>query len=181
MLTSAILIPSSAQDTDPMKAWQDYMTPGEMHQWLAKHVGTWEAEMNQWMDPAAPPMKAKATEVVTMTMNGLFQVSQYSSTMMGMPFSGQGILGYDNARKKFVLTWIDSFGSGMVFMTGTYDAATKTLNLAGTQTDPLTGNDSPIRQVNVYHDDNSYRSTLYGVGMDGKEAKFMEGTYHRKK
>jgi hypothetical protein len=152
-----------------------------MHKWLSSQVGTWEAELSMWMDPAQPPTKSATTDVVTMTMNGLFQIADMTSTMMGMPFKGQSTLGYDNAKKKFVLSWIDAFSSGMVIMTGDYDAATKTLSLAGTQTDPMTGQDSPIRQVNVYHDDNSYTFTMYGAGMDGKEMKFMEGTYKRKK
>ncbi len=171
----------NAQNTDPMKAWQEYMTPGDMHKWLAKHVGTWEAEVSQWLDPAQPPAKSKATEVVTMTLNGLYQVSNYSGDIMGMPMSGQATLGYNNAKKIFELTWIDNMGSGIIFMTGTYDAATKTLTLKGKQTDPMTGQDSDIRQVNKFIDDDSYTMTMYGAGMDGKEAKFMEGTYKRKK
>lgn len=177
LLTSFSL---TAQD-DMMKAWQHYMTPGPMHKWLASQTGTWEAEVSMWMDPAAPPTKSPATDVVSMSMNGLFQIGDYSSTMNGMPFKGQSTLGYDNAKKKFVLSWIDGFGSGIINMTGDYDEKTKTLSLSGYQTDPMTGKDSPIRQVNVYHDENSYTSSMYGAGPDGKEMKFMEGTYKRKK
>lgn len=170
---------SHAQN-DPMKAWQDFMTPGPMHKWLAGQVGTWDGDVSQWLDPSAPPMKAQATDVVTMTMNGLYQVGNFSSTMMGMPMTGQSTLGYDNAKKMFVLSWIDNLGSGIVFMTGTYDEATKTLELKGKQTDPMSGKDTDIRQVNKYIDDNTYIMTMYGVGMDGKEMKFMEGTFKRK-
>lgn len=167
--------------TDPMKAWQDFMTPGPMHKWMAGHVGTWEAEVSQWLDPAAPPTKSKATDVVKMSMNGLYQIADFSSSMMGMPMTGQSTLGYDNAKKKFVLSWIDNLGSGIIFMSGTYDEATKTLELKGKQTDPMTGGDSDIRQINKYIDDDTYVMTMYGAGMDGKEVKFMEGTFKRKK
>jgi hypothetical protein len=170
-----------AQNTDPMKAWQDFMTPGTMHKWMTKHVGTWEAEVSQWLDPSAPPTKSKATDVVTMAMNGLYQVGNFSSNMMGMPMMGQSTLGYDNAKKIFVLSWIDNMGSGIVNMTGTYDEATKTLNLKGKQTDPITGKDSDIRQENKFTDDDTYVMTMYGASPDGKEMKFMEGTFKRKK
>jgi hypothetical protein len=30
-------------------------------------------------------------------------------------------------------------------------------------------------------DDNTYSMTMYGAGMDGKEMKFMEGTFKKKK
>jgi Protein of unknown function (DUF1579) len=170
-----------AQNADPMKAWQEFMTPGAMHKWMATHVGTWEAEVSQWMDPTAAPTKSKATDVVTMSMNGLYQVGNFSSNMMGMPMMGQSTLGYDNAKKMFVMSWIDNLGSGIVYMTGTYDEKTKTLSLKGKQTDPMTGHDSDIRQENKFIDDNTYVMAMYGAGMDGKEMKFMEGTFKRKK
>ncbi len=181
VITSVFLQNVNAQGADPMKAWQDFMTPGAMHQWLAKQVGTWEAEVSQWMDPAAAPTKVKATDIVKMSMNGLYQVADFSSTMMGMPMMGQSTLGFDNAKKKFVMTWIDNLGSGIVYMTGTYDEATKTLELKGKQTDPMTGKDSDMRQVNKYIDADNYTMSMYGAGMDGKEMKFMEGTFKRKK
>ncbi len=172
---------SFAQTADPMKAWQDFMTPSENHKMLAKEVGTWEAEVSQWMDPSAPPTKAKATNVVTMAMNGLYQMGNFTSTMMGMPMMGQSTVGYDNAKKMYVASWIDNLGSGIVRMNGDYDIATKTLTLKGTQTDPMTGKDSDIRQEMKYLNDDTYVLAMYGVGMDGKEMKFMEGTFKRKK
>lgn len=180
VIVAALIQNLNAQSVDPMKAYQDFMTPGPMHQWMAKHVGTWEAEVSSFMDPSNP-QKSKATDVVKMSMNGLYQVADFSSTMMGMPMTGQSTLGFDNAKKKFVLTWIDNLGSGIVYMTGTYDETTKTLELKGKQTDPLSGKDTDIRQVNKYIDADTYTMAMYGAGMDGKEMKFMEGTFKRKK
>lgn len=181
VLTTVLCQHAQAQNADPMKAWQEFMTPGAMHKWLAKQAGTWEAEVSQWMDPSAPPAKSKATDVVSMAMNGLYQVGDFSSTMMGMPMMGRSTLGYDNAKKLFVLSWIDNLGSGIVYMTGTYDEKTKTLSLKGKQTDPMSGKDTDIRQENKYIDDDTYTMAMYGLGMDGKEMKFMEGTFKRKK
>lgn len=181
LLLSATLKAQAPDGVDPMKAWQDYMTPGPMHKMLAKETGTWEAEVSQWMDPSAPPNKMKATNVVTMSMNGLFQIGNFSTNMMGMPMAGQSTVGYDNAKKMFVSTWIDNLGSGIVKMTGHYDEATKTLHMKGTQTDPMTGHDSDIREEIKWHDENSYTMSMFGAGPDGKEMKFMEGTFKRKK
>ncbi len=172
---------SSNEGPDPAKAWQDFMTPNENHKRLSREVGKWEGEVNYWMDPTAPPTKAKATNVVTMTMGGLYQLGDFSSTMMGMPMMGQSTIGFDNAKKVFVLTWIDNMGSGIVKMTGTYDEKTMTLSLKGTQTDPMTGNDSDIREEIKYFNERSYTMTMYGAGMDGKEMKFMEGTFNKVK
>jgi hypothetical protein len=65
-------------------------------------------------------------------------------------------------------------GSGVLIMTGTFDPKTKTLHLAGTQTDPMTGSDIPFREDIEFPDDDTHVMTMYGPGMDGKEMKMME-------
>jgi len=173
--------PAPMSDSAMMKAWQDFMTPGDMHKWMAKTNGTWEGEVTQWMDPKAPPTKAKAVNVQSSALGGRYVIGKFTSTMMGMPFEGMSTMGYDNAKKMFTSTWMDNLGTGIVYMNGTYDETTKTLNLKGHQTDFLTGKDSEIREEMTMIDNDSYSMTMYGTGMDGKEAKFMEGVFKRKK
>lgn len=166
-----------------MKAWQDFATPGPEHAWMAESAGTWVCDsVKQWMDPSQPPSTASATDVVSMTMNGLYQVTDFSSTMMGMPMQGHGLMGYDKMKKKFVLSWVDNMGSGIVRMEGDYDKSTKTLSMAGKQSDPGRNMETDIRQELKFHDDGTYTMSMYGTGHDGKsEQKFMEGTFRRKK
>ena len=38
-----------------------------------------------------------------------------------------------------------------------------------------------MRQVLTFHNDDSYTMAMYGTGHDGKETKFMEGTFKRTK
>ena len=164
-----------------MKAWMDFATPGAMHTWMVKTNGTWEAEVSQWMDAKAPPTKMKATNVQTAAMGGRYVLGKFSTTMMGQPFEGMSTMGYDNGKKMFVSTWVDNMGTGIIYMTGTYDEGNKMLRLSGKQTDPMTGKDTDIREEMKMIDDNSYTMTMYGTGMDGKEMKFMEGTFTKKK
>lgn len=164
-----------------MKAWQEFATPGDMHKWMEKTNGTWEAEVSSWMAPDAPPMKSKSTNVQSSAMGGRYVIGKFTGTMMGQPFEGMSTMGYDNAKKMFTSTWMDNMGTGIVHMSGTYDEATKTLNLKGHQTDPMTGKDTDIREEMKMIDDNTYTMTMYGAGMDGKEMKFMEGTFKKKK
>lgn len=174
---------TKAQEMDQaamMKAWQNFMTPGDMHKLMMNWEGTWEAEVLSFMDPAAPPQKSTATNTVSSVFNGLYQVSELTGNIMGMPFHGRGTLAYDNAKKVFINTWIDNLGSGIIYMTGTWDAESKTLHLKGIQTDPMTGGDAPIREELKVIDENTQHLTMYGPGMDGGETKFMEATYKRK-
>jgi hypothetical protein len=85
-------------------------------------------------------------------------------------------------KKMFVSSWIDNLGSGIVRMEGTYDEATKTLNMKGKQSDPGQNKETDIRQEFKFTDDNTFVMTMYGTGHDGvTEQKFMEGTFKRKK
>lgn len=174
--------PAAMPDSAAMvKAWEDFKTPGDMHKWMAKTNGSWEGEVTQWMDPNAPPAKSKASITQSSALGGRYVISKYSGSMMGMPMEGISTLGYDNAKKLFVNTWVDNLGTGIVQMSGTYDEATKTLNLKGFQTDPMTGKESDIREELTTIDNDSYTMIMYGAGMDGKEMKFMEGLFKRKK
>jgi hypothetical protein len=169
-----------ADTTGSAQRWMEYMTPGDMHKWMAKGVGTWEGEVRSYM-PGAPVDTQKGKEVTKMSMNGLYQESDFSSTMMGQPFMGHSTMGYDNLRKVFVSTWIDNMGSGIIMMEGTYDAATKTLNMKGKQSDPTYNKQSDMRQEVIFTDDDSYTMNMYGTGPDGKEMKVMDVVLKRKK
>ncbi len=170
---------SYAQSADEQKAWMDYMTPGPVHEMIAKSNGDWTEEITFWMSPDAPPTKTTATATNKMILGGRYQYSSVSGDMMGMPFEGVSILGYDNAKKIFQSTWIDNFGTGITNMTGTWDQATNTVNFTGTSLDPMTGNDIDMRQTFKIIDDNNQIIEMFAT-MDGKEMKTMEIKMTRK-
>lgn len=157
----------------------EYFTPGPMHKWLANFTGEWEADVIGYMDPAKPDT-SKLLQTYSMILNGLYQEAKLTGTMMGMPFEGRSINAYDNAKKKFQTVWVDIFSSGFTYMSGDYDSTTKTLNLKGTQPNPSGNTDMNIREVMKIIDNNTYTLTMYGDGTQGKEIKFMEGTFKRK-
>lgn len=161
--------------------WMEFKTPGDMHKWMEKTNGTWEADISVWMDPSAPPEKSKATMVQSSILGGRYVVGKFSGVLFKLPTEGLSTMSYDNAKKMFVSTWIDNQGTGIVYMSGNYDDKTKTLNLSGYQTDFMTGKDSNIREELTIIDDDSYTMTMFGPGWDGKEMKMMQGTYKRKK
>lgn len=175
-------VPAAAPDTAAMnKAWMAFATPGDMHKWMEKTNGTWEGDVSTWMAPDAPPSVSKAVNVQSSVLGGRYVTGKFSGNMMGQPFNGMSLMGYDNAKKLFTSTWVDDMGTGIVHMDGTYNDATKTLSLKGHQTDFMTGKDSDMREEMVMIDDNTYKMTMYGAGLDGKEMKFMEGTFKKKK
>jgi len=164
-----------------MKNWQEYMTPGEVHKMMAKWDGTWSGDVTMWMAPGVPEQKSTSTAVNKMIMNGLYQESNHSGDMMGMPFSGKSTVAYDNHRKEFVSTWIDNMGSGIMVMKGTWDEATKTINMKGKMVDPGTKMDTDVRETFKIIDDNTQEMEMFVMTPDGKEFKTMNIKYTRKK
>lgn len=156
------------------KAWEAYMTPGEMQKWMSSTDGKWDAEFTFWMSPGAPPQGGSSAKMENKTvMGGRYQVSDYKGTMMGMDFEGHGIMAYDNGLKKFINTWIDNTGTGLMYMEGTMDEAKKTITLTGDAVDPVTGKKSPMRQVLTIVDDKHQTLEMYN-SKNGQEYKSME-------
>ena len=182
MLSAAIIcstLSATAQSDADMKAMMAYSTPGDIHQMLAKTVGSWHGDITMWMQPGAAPVKTVGESTYEMILGGRYLQSKNTGNFMGAPFEGIGTIGYDNAKKVLVNSWIDNMGTGMMYLTGTWDAANKTMNFTGSMVDPIAGGDVKVRQVFKLVDDNTQIMEMYSI-TNGKEFKNMEIKYTRK-
>src|SRR3954453_15795649 len=48
-----------------MKAAMEACTPGKMHEWIGKSVGTWSGKNTMWMYPGSAPVVSETTMNVT--------------------------------------------------------------------------------------------------------------------
>lgn len=179
----SLIIPVSGQEQDmaaQQKAWNDYMTPGWAHQMMAEHSGEWVTVTKFWMDPSAPPQTMEGTAKSEMILGGRYLKSTHSGMMMGMPFEGLSLEGYDNAKEEFTSIWIDNMGTGTSISTGLYDKEKKILTYNGNVFDPMQGKDVAIREVISLIDKDSYKIEMYNE-MNGQEIKSMEIMFTRKK
>ena len=181
MLSTNLLAQDEEAGMDPamMEAWMQSMTPGPMHEMLAHRVGNWTAEVKMWMDPSQPPTTSQATTVCEAMLGGRYFKSIHTGDMMGMPFEGFEISGYDNVKKQFFTIWIDNMGTGIMMSTGSYDEASKTLTLTGQMTEPM-GSEMMVREVIKIIDNDHSTFEMY-VDMGGQEVKNMEISYTRVK
>ena len=171
-----------AQDAgqdEMMKVWQDFMTPGDEHKMLAELTGEWEGEITMWMDPSQPPQKYKGTSKYQPILGGRYIEGSYISEMMGMPFEGRDISGYDKAKKLYFSFWVDNMGTGTMYLEGKYDKDNNALNLAGEMVGPM-GNKMKVRQVSKTIDKDHSVFEMYMDSGNG-EMKSMEIKYTRKK
>jgi hypothetical protein len=112
-------------------------------------------------------------------LDGRVMVEELSSSMMGMPFKGQGMHGYDNVTGKHWSTWVDSMSTGLMVSEGTCDAQ-GACTFTGTYNDAVTKGPKTLRMTSRWSNPTTQVFEMYGPGPDGKEMKMMEITYNKK-
>jgi hypothetical protein len=172
--------PMSAEEKAAMEAWLKYAAPGPSHKLLEPLVGSWNATTTWWQAPGAPPQVSTATAETVAVLGGRFIREDVSGTMMGQPFQGIGYTGYDNFKKKFVGTWMDSMGTMIMVSSGTADATGKVLTFTAEIDDVMSGKTVTVREVARVIDNNKHVFEMYGPDPSGKEFKTMEIVYTRR-
>jgi len=167
----------SSQD-EMMKQWQTYMTPGPEHKMLAEMVGEWEGEISMWMDPSQPPQTMMGTTKYESVLGGRYIVGHYSGEMMGMPFNGMDLTGFDNALKVYQNVWIDNMGTGMMILDGTFDNNTNTVIYLGKMVTP--GGEKVDVKTTLHIIDKDHSTFEMFTNSGNGEIKTMEIKYKRK-
>src|SRR5262245_1025262 len=123
-------------------------TPGKMHERLTKDAGTWKCKCTMWMAPGADPITSEGKSVITPIMDGLFTRCEMSGETTGMgPYTGVGTYGFDNVSQKFVSSWIDNHGSGIMSGEGELSADGKTLTWEYVGNCPITRKPIKMREI----------------------------------
>lgn len=194
LLAGMIALPVLAQNStnqpgeaDMMAVMMEMAKPGENHKQFEAMAGEWTYTVKWWMNPQAPPSESTGTTVSKLVMGGRYLISNHTGKMsmpgpdgkmMDMEFQGMAIEGYDNAKKKFVSSWIDNMGTGIENSEGTYDPATKALTYVGSF-EPMPGMVTKVRQVVKCVDKDHHTMEMF-EDHNGALVKTMEIKYSRK-
>lgn len=170
----------SADEQAMMDAVMKLATPGDAHKKLDRSVGTFDATVKMWMKPGAPPDVSQGKLESKWILDGRFVQDTFTGTAMGQPFTGMGLTGYDNHKKQYVGSWIDTWSTHMQTMTGDMDASGKALTMTSTIFDPMAGKEKKIRSVTRFVDDKTHTYETFEPGPDGKEIRTMEITFTRR-
>jgi hypothetical protein len=171
-----------------MKQMTELAKLNENHKLLADLDGNWTYTIKFWMnpDPNAKPEESKGTAVRKSIMNGRFSTLDVTGKMempgpdgkkKEMTFVGHGTEGYDNVKKKFVGSWIDNMGTGIMFSEGTYDPTTKTFTY-NSEFEAIPGMKQQIREV-IKVTDKDHHTLEWYENRGGQEVKTMEINYTR--
>src|SRR3954451_3088856 len=118
-LLAAAVLAVTAQADDKKKApaidekaaeaaMMAHATPGPEHKKLDPLAGEWTYTAKLWMAPGAPPMEMKRECKTKWILVVRFLHDEVTGpAQAGMPaFTGLGVMGYDNQKKKYVGSWI---------------------------------------------------------------------------
>ena len=161
--------------------WEAMAKPGPQHEILKDMAGTWKTEMTSYWENPEEPAVSEGVSEIKLVMDGRFAVEHFKSEYEGKPFNGMGIFGYDNAKKKYVSTWLDNMSTGIMHSEGTYDESTKTLTMLGSSSTPMGDMKMKMENKNVSKDKAVFTMYTYVPGESGKmeEVKAMEIVYTR--
>jgi hypothetical protein len=148
------------------------------HKQLDYFTGEWKATTTVWMDPKAPPQKTEGKTHAESKFGGRYVEMQHEGKFQDQPFSGEGLIGFDNMKGKFFSTWIDSMSTGMWLAWGSYDKGSNTYTFHGSMDDPM-AQGAQVKVREVIHPTDAKHCTFewYETRKDGKEAKTMQIDY----
>jgi hypothetical protein len=162
-----------------MEAYQKAGAPGPTHEKLAAMAGTYDLVIHCWQMPGAPPTTETGTATRRMSLGGRVMVEETQATMMGQPFSGHGMHGYDNVSGKHWSTWNDSMSTGLMVSEGDCDAE-GACRFTGSWNDPVKNGKITARMTTRWTGPSTEIFEMYAPGPDGKEMKMMEITYTKR-
>lgn len=171
--------PMTPEQQAEMEAYMKAATPGPEHQALAAMAGNYDLKVKGWQAAGSPPEESVGTAVRSTALGGRVMVEEVHGNMMGMPFEGHGMSGFDNVTGKYWSTWTDSMGTGLMVSEGTCDAQ-KACTFNGSWNDPVKKGKINARMTTHWTSPTVEVFEMYGPGKDGKEFKMMEITYTKK-
>lgn len=178
---------TSPSEAEMMKQMMEMAKLNENHKLLADMAGTWSTSVKM-MSPGEAPTTSTGTVTFKSIMNGRYVVGDHTGSMKvpgpdgkmkDFTFKGMSIDGYDNVKQKFISSWMDNTGTGIMSFEGTYDPATKTFTYTG-EMEMAPGMKTPIRSVVKVTDKNHHTFEWY-ENRGGQEVKTLEINYTRKK
>lgn len=161
---------------EAMQEWMKYMMPGDPHKDLEFYAGHWKFVNHVTME--GQDMTTEGTAHAEMMLGGRYLHQVTDGEMMGMPFQGVGVTGYDNVEKRYFNVWFDNMGTGLMVSDG-QKKADGSIVFNGSMTDPMRG-EVKHRMIQRKTGPDSFVFEMYMVQPEGDE-RVMEITYTRVK
>ncbi len=131
---------------------------------LHADCGTWDADFKMEM-PGMPAMTSKCREVIAPICGAKWTWSDFRGEMMGAPFEGHALVGYDSKAERIVSFWIDSMNGACMRTDGTWDSKQQTFAMSGTCYDEQGQRSKVASTSTVTGKDTRVMRMLFGEGV----------------
>ena len=149
------------------------------HAWLERFVGTWDAQVEAFMEEGKPGFVTKGEEHTT-KVGDLWILAEGKNTVF--PYSYRFTLGYDADRKRYVGTWIDTMFAHLWVYEGTVDTSGRILTLETEGPNPMEqGKRTRYREVTEFVSDDRRVFTSSRLTSEGRWVLCMRVTADRRR
>jgi hypothetical protein len=164
-----------------MEKARKFTQPGEHHKLLERFIGTWDTETRFPMGGSAYPPEKGVSETAWL-IEGRWLKSAAKGTMMGQPMEAHMIMGYDNFKMSYVVTYVSSMDTAMLRSEGDLDPGGKVLITYGTLDEYLTGeHDKMVKYVWRFESDDKVVMEIHDLPIGEKNTKVVEIVSTRRK
>ncbi|HXV75871.1 MAG TPA: DUF1579 domain-containing protein [Candidatus Polarisedimenticolaceae bacterium] len=175
----AAALPAAGQQGGDAQGFVKAISPGEHHAHFKKMVGKWNAAVRSWPVPGGEPTEVSGATEYELVLGGRYLQQKMTAQMMGMPYEGLGLSGYDNTAGKHTLLWVDSMSTWMTYGEGDCSDDHKTQTIRAEVKNPMGGPTMRAKLVTRIESDDKHVFEYYIVGDDGSETKVLEVVYTR--
>jgi hypothetical protein len=169
---------SDADKQEMQKRMEAAATPGPAHKALDTFVGNWKAEVKCWHEPGGAPQVSQGTAKVQWTLGGHFLEEEFRGEMMGKPFTGRSLMGYDNIKQTFNTVWVSDMQTSIFTSEGKGESGNKVITLQG-KTSCAATNRKDLPMKTVFRVINPDKHVFEMYDLSNGENKTMEITYTR--
>ncbi len=172
--------PKTPEGFDPAeleKLFEEYATPGEEHQQFRRMVGDWKTKTTNYYPNPEEPTVTEGKASFRLLLGGRFLQQRFQGEYDGKRYSGIGTTGYDKALEKYVGSWMDTMGTGIMHTTGIYNEDKHQMVETGTSTCPL--GEIKFRMVTDYESNDKFTFTMFMAMPGMPEMKSMVMAYTR--
>ncbi|GJM26942.1 MAG: hypothetical protein DHS20C16_33570 [Phycisphaerae bacterium] len=172
--------PPPADMMAAMEKVKHFTEPGPNHKILERFLGTWATETRIFMGPN-PTDPEKGESKFSWLMKDRWLKCEYTNSMMGMPYEGFTLMGYDNFKKSYVMTAVSSIDTMMTRSEGDMDPSGKAIILYGSMDEYLTGeHDKMVKSVWRFESDKKIILEIHDLPIGEKNTKIVEVTFNKK-
>ena len=158
----------------------DWMQMGEEQAGFKTFVGDWDVAQKVSMGPGQPPMETSgASATGRLLWDGRFLEVDFQGDMMGTPYEGRWLVGFDRVDREYVHIWIDSLSTYMSISRGTEKDGETTFKL--NDPDFMTNKKVETDMVLKRLSDDSFTMSFIEMSAEGEPNTTLVMTYTRKK